>query len=76
VVLRQGAITDAAELTEFARTSLAGYKVPRDIRFIDEIPRSTAAKTLRRVLADRAARLREAERDADAGHAATEEARS
>ncbi|GAA1059686.1 class I adenylate-forming enzyme family protein [Agromyces bracchium] len=61
VVLRPGAITDAAELAEFARGSLAGYKVPRDIRFIDEIPRSTAAKTLRRVLAERAARLREAE---------------
>jgi fatty-acyl-CoA synthase len=59
VVLRPGAITDAAELTEFARGSLAGYKVPRDIRFIDEIPRSTASKTLRRVLAERAARLAE-----------------
>lgn len=61
VVLRPGAITDAAELAEFARGSLAGYKVPRDIRFIDEIPRSTASKTLRRVLAERAARLAEAE---------------
>ena len=59
VVLRPGAITDAAELAEYARGSLAGYKVPRDIHFIDEIPRSTAAKTLRRVLAERAARLRE-----------------
>lgn len=58
VVLRPGAITDAAELAEYARGSLAGYKVPRDIHFIDEIPRSTAAKTLRRVLAERAARLR------------------
>ncbi|UIP58191.1 class I adenylate-forming enzyme family protein [Agromyces marinus] len=71
VVLRPGAITDAAELAEFARGSLAGYKVPRDIRFIDEIPRSTAAKTLRRVLAERAARLREAEREA--GSASTTE---
>jgi fatty-acyl-CoA synthase len=61
VVLRPSAITDAAELAEFARGSLAGYKVPRDIRFIDEIPRSTASKTLRRVLAERAARLAEAE---------------
>jgi fatty-acyl-CoA synthase len=61
VVLRPGAITDAAELVEFARGSLAGYKVPRDVRFIDEIPRSTASKTLRRVLAERAARLAEAE---------------
>lgn len=61
VVLRPGAITDAAELAEFARGSLAGYKVPRDIRFVDEIPRSTASKTLRRVLAERAAHLAEAE---------------
>lgn len=59
VVLRPGAITDAAELAEYARGSLAGYKVPRDIHFIDEIPRGAATKTLRRVLAERAARLRE-----------------
>ncbi|GGI47832.1 fatty-acyl-CoA synthase [Agromyces flavus] len=62
VVLRPGAITDGAELTEFARGSLAGYKVPRDIHFIDEIPRGAATKTLRRVLAERAARLDEAAR--------------
>ncbi|WP_353827461.1 class I adenylate-forming enzyme family protein [Agromyces sp. SYSU T0242] len=61
VVLRPGAITDAAELAEFARGSLAGYKVPRDLHFIDEIPRTSAAKTLRRVLAERARRLREDE---------------
>ena len=70
VVLRPGAITDAAELAEFARRSLAGYKVPRDVHFIDEIPRSTAAKALRRVLAERAARLAEVERaSADAATA-------
>ena len=69
VVLRPGAITDAAELSEFARRSLAGYKVPRDVHFIDEIPRSTAAKALRRVLAERAARLAETSGPSDASDA-------
>lgn len=54
VVLRPGAHTDADELLEFARTSLASFKLPKQVRFIDEIPRSTANKPLRRVLAERA----------------------
>jgi fatty-acyl-CoA synthase len=30
---------DAEELANTVRTSLAGYKVPRRIRFVDQIPR-------------------------------------
>ncbi|WP_136708732.1 AMP-binding protein [Agromyces sp. H66] len=55
IVVRRGRMTDAAELTEFARASLARFKVPREVHFVDELPRSTAGKVLRRVLADRAA---------------------
>lgn len=55
VVLRTGRITDADELLAFARESLAGFKVPREVHLVDELPRSTAGKVLRRVLAERAA---------------------
>ena len=35
---------DAAELRGFCRASLAGYKVPKDVVFVDEIVRSPAGK--------------------------------
>jgi fatty-acyl-CoA synthase len=57
VVVRRGRATDAAELTTFARDALAGFKVPREVHFIDELPRSTAGKVLRRLLVERAAAL-------------------
>lgn len=55
VVVRRGRMTDAAELTDFARAALARFKVPREVHLVDELPRSTAGKVLRRVLAERAA---------------------
>jgi fatty-acyl-CoA synthase len=54
VVVRRGRVTDAAELMEFARASLARFKVPRDVHLVDELPRSAAGKVLRRVLVERA----------------------
>ncbi|BDZ65939.1 class I adenylate-forming enzyme family protein [Agromyces mangrovi Wang et al. 2018] len=62
VVMRRGAVTDATELVAHARGVLAGFKVPRDIRFIDEIPRSMSGKVLRHVLAERARAERETAR--------------
>jgi len=53
VVRRRDRVTDATELLEAAAASLARYKVPREVRFVDELPRSTAGKVLRRVLAER-----------------------
>lgn len=38
------------ELLEFARTVLAGYKVPKVIRFVDELPRNASNKLMRRKL--------------------------
>ncbi|MDO4433731.1 MAG: AMP-binding protein [Alysiella sp.] len=38
------------ELIEFCRTQLTGYKVPRDIEFRDELPKSNVGKILRREL--------------------------
>lgn len=38
------------ELREFCRMKLAGYKVPTDFYFVDELPRNAANKLLRRKL--------------------------
>jgi long-chain acyl-CoA synthetase len=53
VVLRAGATATAAELTEFARASLATFKVPARVEFVDALPRSMVGKILRRELRDR-----------------------
>lgn len=40
----------SAELTSFVRQRLAGYKVPRSIKFVDALPRNASGKLLRREL--------------------------
>ena len=40
------------ELIAYCRTQLTGYKVPRDIEFRDELPKSNVGKILRRELRD------------------------
>lgn len=52
VVLRDGPGVAPDELIAFARERLAGYKVPKDIRFIDAIPMSAVGKPLRRAIRD------------------------
>jgi long-chain acyl-CoA synthetase len=53
VVLREGAVFDAAALREFCRTRLAAYKVPRRVSAVDELPRSLIGKVLRREVRER-----------------------
>ena len=50
VVLAPGAMLDAGELVAFARERLAGYKLPRSVEFVAELPRSAAGKVLKREL--------------------------
>jgi acyl-CoA synthetase (AMP-forming)/AMP-acid ligase II len=52
VVLRAGSIATEDELIDFTRERLASYKVPKSIRFIEEIPKSAVGKVLRRALRD------------------------
>ncbi len=40
------------ELIAFCRERLAGYKVPKDVRFVDEVPKSAVGKLLRRAVRD------------------------
>lgn len=49
-VLRDGAAGDEAALIAFAHEAVAGYKVPKSVRFVDAIPLSAVGKPLRRAL--------------------------
>ncbi len=50
VVLKPGRQATTKELVAFCRENLAAYKVPRDIEFRSELPKSGALKVLRRAL--------------------------
>ncbi len=52
-VVRSDATLDAADLIEYCRQSLTGYKIPKHVAFVDELPKSTVGKILRRELRDR-----------------------
>ncbi|MEV6671596.1 AMP-binding protein [Streptomyces sp. NPDC051162] len=52
VSLRPGAEPAAAELVAHCRERLAAYKVPREVRVLAELPRTTSGKILRRELRD------------------------
>src|SRR5215212_9732720 len=41
------------DLKDYVRSNLAGYKVPREVDFIDELPRTSTGKILKRELAAR-----------------------
>ncbi len=51
VVLREGASVSEGDLKDYVKENLARYKVPREIRFLDELPRNPTGKVLKRVLA-------------------------
>ena len=42
--------TTAEELIEYSRKELAAYKIPRQVEFRNELPKSTVLKILRREL--------------------------
>jgi acyl-CoA synthetase (AMP-forming)/AMP-acid ligase II len=44
LVLREGASAGEAKIEAFCRQSLAGYKVPRQWEFVDELPRNAMGK--------------------------------
>ena len=50
VVLKPGQIATVEELQDFCRVGLAAYKVPREIEFRDELPKTAVGKILRREL--------------------------
>jgi fatty-acyl-CoA synthase/long-chain acyl-CoA synthetase len=50
VVPRPGASPTPDEIVAFAREHLAGYKLPRSVSFLPELPRTGSGKILKRVL--------------------------
>jgi len=50
VVLRDGATATSDELIEHCRAQLAKFKLPKDVVFIDELPRNPSGKVLKREL--------------------------
>jgi long-chain acyl-CoA synthetase len=50
VVLKPGASATADEIVGFARERIAGYKLPKSIDFIAELPRNPSGKILKREL--------------------------
>lgn len=52
VQLKKGEQMDGQEITEFCRGEMAGYKIPRSVVFVDEIPYSPVGKMLRQQVRD------------------------
>jgi fatty-acyl-CoA synthase len=51
VVVTDGAAVTAADIRGHVKANLARFKVPRDIVFLDELPRNATGKVLKRELA-------------------------
>jgi fatty-acyl-CoA synthase len=50
VVLRPDAEADAETLLQHARSHLAAFKVPKQVHFVQQLPKNTSGKLLKRVL--------------------------
>jgi long-chain acyl-CoA synthetase len=50
VVLKDGEAATADEIRAWCKEKLAGYKVPKQIEFMKELPKTTVGKILRREL--------------------------
>jgi acyl-CoA synthetase (AMP-forming)/AMP-acid ligase II len=50
VALKDGASATAEELVEFCRRQLAGFKLPKAVHFLDDLPKNPSGKILKREL--------------------------
>ena len=50
MVPRPGSLLTPQDVIAYARDHMAGYKVPRSVDFIDDIPRTGSGKILKREL--------------------------
>jgi acyl-CoA synthetase (AMP-forming)/AMP-acid ligase II len=53
VVTKEGSEVTEDELKAHVKANLARFKVPREIVFVDELPRNATGKVLKRELAER-----------------------
>jgi acyl-CoA synthetase (AMP-forming)/AMP-acid ligase II len=52
VALKQGASLTRDEMLEFSREKIAGYKIPRQMKIVDALPRNASGKVLKTALRD------------------------
>jgi fatty-acyl-CoA synthase len=52
IAIREGHDLTASDVVEWCRSRLASYKVPREVVFVDALPRSAMNKILKRELSD------------------------
>ena len=50
VIAKDGASPDADNIVAFCREHLAAYKVPRAVQFVDDFPKTSSGKIMRRKL--------------------------
>jgi long-chain acyl-CoA synthetase len=62
VIVRANPALTAQEVVDHCRRNLTRYKIPRQVEFRDELPKSPIGKVLRRALADEAAKAMAPER--------------
>ncbi len=53
VVLGEGAEASEDELKKHVKSNLAGYKTPKEVEFLDELPRNATGKVLKRELKEK-----------------------
>lgn len=53
VVLKKGEVATEKEIIDYTKTKLASYKKPKEVQFMEALPKSTTGKTLKRVLKDK-----------------------
>jgi acyl-CoA synthetase (AMP-forming)/AMP-acid ligase II len=53
VVLKPAQSTSATAIVAYARERIAGYKLPKSIDFVDDLPRNPSGKILKRELRER-----------------------
>jgi fatty-acyl-CoA synthase len=52
IVKRNGASLSEKDVQDYVKSNLAGYKSPRDVVFLEELPRTSTGKVLKRELLD------------------------
>ena len=53
VVLKSGEEASQEEIIDFCRGKIAGFKCPKSVEFLEELPKNPAGKILKRVLRER-----------------------
>ena len=53
IVLKEGETAQDEEILRWLKKRLAGYKIPRNLVFVDELPRTSSGKILKRMLREK-----------------------